>query len=38
MVSTTPAIYVQNPFTGKYLLAQVDQRAENVAVDVVNAR
>jgi TP901 family phage tail tape measure protein len=38
MVSTSPAIYVQNPFTGKYLLAQVDQRAENIAVDVVNAR
>lgn len=38
MVSSTPRVYVQNPFTGKYLLAQVDQRAESVAIGVVNAR
>ncbi|MFI2563006.1 phage tail tape measure protein [Paenarthrobacter sp. NPDC018779] len=27
---TPTAVYVQNPFTGKYLLAQVDARAEGV--------
>lgn len=36
--SVTPSIYVQNPFTGEYLLAQMDERATNVAIDVVNVR
>lgn len=26
--TSTPAVYVQNPFTGEYLLAQVDDRAQ----------
>lgn len=36
--SLAPRIYVQNPFTGEYLLAQMDERATNVAIDVANAR
>lgn len=33
---SSPAIYVQNPFTGEYLLAQVDGRAQSVVTQTVN--